>query len=230
MAITNPTPLIYDDATLAVVAQQVVFATPWVAQPTNADFPVVDLPRIPVPILSWIVQDEELKWREKLVTYLNGMLKDDFSAQITTLPGNYITAVLANIFYNSRAYVDCVFPPRIEEQLSGSPYAVAAYWVGYHVAGMLRADITVDKIDDAAYRAKQLDDLRRVLAYMLGRLLEENPVIRQSNKVIIAAQEGEAVKGLIYVDADNLDTYFNNGHTIDELCTNWFMSQANPTV
>lgn len=230
MAITNPTPLIYDDPSLAVMVQQVVFATPWLRQPTNIDFPVVSLPRMPVPILSWIVQDTELSWREKLITYLNRVLSNDFSARINNLPGNFITAVLANLFYNSRAYVDCVLPPRIEEELSGSPYAVSAYWVGYHVAGMLAEDIDVTKINDAAYQKKQLDDLRRILTYMLGDTLSKNPVIKKSSNVIIGAQSGSAVRGLIFVDADNLQTYFNKGHSIDELCTNWFMTKANPTV
>lgn len=230
MAITNPTPLIYDDPKLAVMVQQVVFATPWVQQPTNVDFPVLTLPRMTIPQLSWIVQDEELSWREKLITYLNPLLGDDFSSSINGLPGNFITAILSNLFYNSRAYIDSILPPRLDEIMSGSPYAVSGYWVGYHLAGMLAANITVEKIDDAAYQKKQLNDLQRIFAYMLGNILQSNPVIRKSNHVIIAAQSGSATRGLIFVDADNLDTYFNNGHTIDELCTNWFMTKADPTV
>jgi hypothetical protein len=230
MAITNPTPLIYDDPKLAVMVQQVVFATPWVTQPTNVDFPVTTLPRMTIPQLSWIVQDEELNWREKLIAYLNPLLGDDFSAPINGLPGNFITAVLSNLFYNSRAYVDSILPPRLDEMMSGSPYAVSAYWVGYHLAGMLAAGITVETINDAAYQKKQLNDLQRIFAYMIGNILQSNPVIRKSNHVIIGAQSGSATRGLIFVDADNLDTYFNNGHTIDELCTNWFMTKADPTV
>lgn len=230
MSITNPTPLIYDDPSLAVMAQQVVFATPWVSQPTSDAFPVVSMPRMAIPILSWIVQDSELRWREKLIAYLNRVLTNDFSASINGLPGNFITAVLANVFYNSRAYVDCILPPRVEEMMSGSPYAVSAYWVSYHLAGMLSEEINVVKIDDAAYQKKQLDDLRRILAYMLGDILSKTPVIQKDNHVIIASQSGSSVRGLIFVDADNLQTYFNNGHSIDELCTNWFMNKTNPTV
>lgn len=230
MAITNPTPLVYDDPKLACIAQQVVFAVPWVTQPTVKDFPLKSMPRMEVPVLSWVVQDSELNWREKLITYLNSLLGDNFATRINALPGNFITAILSNIFYNSRAYVDCVFPPRLEEEMSNNSYAASAYWVAYHVCGMLLADITVNKIDDAAYRTKQLSDLQRVIAFCLGQVLTDNPVVKRSNKVIVAATNNTAERNTIYVDADNLDRYFNQGHTIDQLCTGWLMSKTNPSV
>lgn len=230
MAITNPTPLVYDDPKLACIAQQVVFATPWVHQPTPQDFPLPSQPRMEVPVLSWVVQDSELNWREKLIVYLNSLLGENHATRINDLPGNYITAVLSNIFYNSRAYIDSVFPPRLEEEMSGSPYAAAAYWVGYHTCGMLIQALPTDSDTDYLYRKKQLSDLQRVIGYCLGAVLAANPVIKKSTKVIIAATNNVSTRNTIYVDADNLDKYFNQGHTIDQLCTGWLMSKTNPSV
>lgn len=230
MAITNPTPLVYDDPKLACIAQQVVFSIPWNHQPTAADFPISSMPRMVIPVLSWVVQDTELAWREKLITYLNSLLGDDLSAPINALPGNFITAILANIFYNSRAYVDSVFPPRLDEQMSGEVYAVGGYWVAFHICGMLLSEITVTKIDDAAYRKKQLSDLQRVLTYCLNQILTDNPVIKRTNKVIVGATANPDTRNTIYVDADNLDRYFDQGNTIDQLCTGWLMAKNNPSV
>lgn len=230
MAITNPTPLVYDDPKLACIAQQVVFAVPWVDQPTPNEFPITVQPTMQIPVLSWVEEDSELSWRERLIAYLNGLLGEDFSKKINALPGNYVTAIFSNLFYNSRAYIDSVFPPRLDEEMSSNSYAAAPYWLGYHLAGMLISKLTVNKIDDSAYRLKQLTDIQRILSWCLAEVIKVNPVIVKTNKVIVAATANVGTRKTIYVDADNLGKYFDNGHTIDELCTGWLMSRTNPTV
>lgn len=232
MPTKNPTPIVYDDPKLAVMAQQVILAKPWNDQPTTSDFPLLTIPRMQVPQLTWIVEDTEERWREKLSKYLKTVLGEDFTQSIKTLPGNYITAIIANLFYNSRAYVDCVFPPRIDEELLSHPYAVPAYWIGYYLCDMLIEE-TADageKIKDGTYRMKQLNDLRKILGFMLGNTLTAFPVVRQDIHVIVAATKSTATRNTIYVDADNLEKYFDNGGTIDQLTTEWFMEGKNPVV
>lgn len=232
MAQKNPTPLVYDDPKLAVIAQQVILAKPWTTQPTPTDFPALTTPRMQVPQLTWIIEDTEERWREKLTQYLNNVLGDDFTIPIRDLPGNYISAIIANLFYNSRAYIDCVFPPRLDEELIAHPYAAPAYWIGYYLCDMFIEEISKagEKIKDGAYRMKQLGDLRKIFGFMMNATLTDYPVIRPSNQVIVAATKNTAQRNVVYVDAGNLEKYFDNGGTIDQLTTEWFMEGKNPTV
>lgn len=230
MATNNPTPIIFDDPSLACIAQQVVFATPWVQQPTLREFPVVDMPRLAIPTMSWVIQDTELSWRERLTAHINTVLGEDHTQTIRNLPGSFISAVIANIFYSSNVLVDTVLPARIAEEMSGSPYAVANYWVGYYLTDMMITELVNGKDTDAQYRIKQLQDLQKVLAYMIPSILKVTPVIVRESHVIVAATMTTSTRPTIYVDAGSLERYFNQGGTITDLCTDYYINKTNPLV
>lgn len=225
-----PTPLVYDDPHLAVAVQQVVLAMPWVNQPVPTDFSFEDLPRMQVPVMSWVIQDTEERWRERLWTHLNTIMDDDHTAAIKALPGNYITAIVANIFFNTRTYIDCVFPPRLDEELIDHPYAAPAYWIAYHLCDILIAsEVKADKAE-SPYRIKQLRDLRRIMGFMMRAVLTTFPKIEPDNKVIIGATKNKSTRSTVYADANNLEIYFENGGTIDKLTIDWYNDRTNPVV
>lgn len=233
MATNNPTPLVYDDPSLACIVQLVTFSVPWVSQPTNIEFPVIDMPRMEVPTMARILQDTEENWRKKIIEHLNNLLGEPHNASIASLPGSFMQGVIANIFYNTNGFfVDGIFPTRIGEEFSGSPYGVAPCWVGYYLADLLIAETSANPKKDSEddFFIKQLFDLRRILSYVIADTLKEFPTLVRKNKVIIGATSTTETRATLYVDDVNFKKYLDSGKTVAELCVNFVNNKTNPTV
>lgn len=223
------TPLIYDDPSLACVIHLVNFATPWVHQPTPAEFGG-DFFALEVPVLSWVIQDTEERWRERFGIYLSNLLGEDHRTLIKNLPSNFISVTIANIFYNSRIMVDAVLPSRLNHMFNGSVYSAANYWVAYHLIGMLLGDITNNDMNDGLHRKKELLDLQKVLAISIQPILADHPVIKRETHVIVSVSRSDSERPVIYADADNFEKYLDNGGTPEALAMNFYKQGTNPVV
>lgn len=224
---------IISDNSLPAILQSVNLLTPWARLPVSSDFSGENKPFIQVPVLSWAVQYRELDIRAKLITYLQGIFPG-FSGQINTnisqLPANMVNNVLANIFYNVADLYTYAILPRIDNVFCTSPYAASALWVGYYLSGALQADYAGLTDNESVYRNKQLTDLQVILGYTLRTLISANPGLAPGNAVIIAATESTVQDIVIFCDNARLNTYVNQGGTLNGLCSQWLTQKYNPII
>lgn len=219
----------YDDPSLACIVQPVRWSTPWSVPPVASDYPS-DIPNSAyIPTVDWQWQFWEDDLRADLDAYLKTVVGLTLGDGIKDLPGLFLTQVYRNVFQNNETLTAACLMTRIDNGFISTPHSVAPLWVAYWIAKYMADQLNQGEITpESQYRKKQVDGIARGVSFVLNQQLTANPGIVKGNRLIVCNTKSTVERIRLFVDYDYLSAYLDKGHTLNDLCVNFFNTGANP--